>query len=120
MYNLFLDDIRKPKDIYKDDYEWQIVRTYDDFVDYIEENGLPKFVSFDHDLTIEHYCVSDGYLNNQYEDETGYDCLVWLCEYVKEHKLKLPKMKFHTASKGAFKYMNKYYAEFIKNHPELI
>jgi len=75
-YNLFLDDIRMPKDawIYPRRNEqkqiisgqsleqisgipndnWEIVRSYDQFVAMIEKNGIPDVVSFDHDLSEEH------------------------------------------------------------------
>ena len=58
MKKLFLDDVRIPFDcakymqptnlkyIYKDE-EWDIVRTYNDFVGYIEHFGLPALISFD-------------------------------------------------------------------------
>ena len=42
---LYLDDIRIPKT-----EGWVIVRTYDEFVNWITKNGLPEEVSFDHDL----------------------------------------------------------------------
>ena len=43
--------------------EFDIVRTYDDFVEYIKENGLPKFISFDNDLGLNENGViaPDGY-----------------------------------------------------------
>jgi len=49
---LFLDDIRTIEMIYDKsmESEFDIVRTYNDFVDYIEKNGLPDFISFDNDL----------------------------------------------------------------------
>lgn len=56
-YNLFLDDMRFPEDAFYytynpiyNTYEWEIVRTYDEFVKIIEEKGIPKKLSFDHDL----------------------------------------------------------------------
>ncbi len=59
---LFLDDERKPNDvlkyynndIYCDD-DWILVKNYTDFVDYISNNKMPKIISFDHDLSQEHY-----------------------------------------------------------------
>jgi hypothetical protein len=45
MKKLYLDDIRTPKT-----KGWDIVRSYDEFVKWIEENGLPDKLSFDHDL----------------------------------------------------------------------
>lgn len=66
-YNLFLDDIRDPSQAVLHDYgvslctcsgihhsEWVVVRSHDDFVHAIENNGLPNVVSFDHDLCFEH------------------------------------------------------------------
>lgn len=57
---LFLDDERDPP---RDGGNWHIVRSYDEFVNYINENGIPQHISFDHDL-------GDG--------KTGYDCVKWL------------------------------------------
>jgi hypothetical protein len=67
LYNLFLDDIRYPNGAYLYDKDvnlidatgiptnqWQIVRSYESFVRYINKNGLPDTVSFDHDLHFEH------------------------------------------------------------------
>ena len=58
-YNLFLDDVRNPKDCcqYMPDAkfyfnsEFVIVRNYDEFVNFIRKNGLPNIISFDHDLS---------------------------------------------------------------------
>ena len=58
---LFLDDYRMPIDcanyMYRKNVdcriyhkEWNIVRSYWQFVKWIEENELPDFISFDHDL----------------------------------------------------------------------
>lgn len=33
--------------------EFDIVRTYDEFVSYITENGLPSYISFDNDLGLD-------------------------------------------------------------------
>lgn len=64
---LFLDDIRKPADafIYEEriklldkththSCEWEIVRNYNDFCEFIDKFGIPEIVSFDHDLCEEH------------------------------------------------------------------
>ena len=52
MKKLFLDDIRTIDMIYDKsvESEFDIVRTYEEFVTYIEKNGLPPFISFDNDL----------------------------------------------------------------------
>ena len=114
MKRLFLDDIRTPHDcvsymkpidlryMYEDD-NWDIVRTYDDFVGYIEHFGLPDLISFDHDLADEHYSQSmyDGEFayNKQYEtfkEKTGYDCAKWLRSYCVENGLPYPTYLVHS------------------------
>jgi len=45
-YSLYLDDERDPKT----DRDWVVVRSYDEFVQTVEERGCPSYVSFDHDL----------------------------------------------------------------------
>jgi hypothetical protein len=44
-YKLYLDDLRTPKSD-----GWVVVRSYDEAVAYVEANGFPQAVSFDHDL----------------------------------------------------------------------
>ena len=114
MYNLFLDDIRHPYDItlYKQNkMDWVIVSSYEEFVDHIDKNGLPKFVSLDHDLTMEHYLngVSE---KSKFKTKTGYNALIWLCKYIEKNKLKIPEIKFHTANYIGMKMMDKYLYEF--------
>jgi len=43
--------------------EFDIVRSYDAFVEYIQEKGLPYFISFDNDLGLDHKgeLAPDGY-----------------------------------------------------------
>lgn len=52
---LFLDDIRSIGMVYPKTFEsdFDIVRSYDDFVAYITKNGLPDFISFDNDLGLD-------------------------------------------------------------------
>ena len=68
MKYLFLDDIRIPEDAYKytnnHDFiskKWDIVRSYDEFVEYITNKGLPRHIAFDHDLGSERRCPVKGY-----------------------------------------------------------
>jgi hypothetical protein len=94
-YNLFLDDFRNPEDAYEFRLNpvyllehWIIVCNYDEFINYIEQHGLPKIVSFDHDLGEEHYEKQLPY--DQYTEKTGYDCAKWLINYCIDHNKKLP------------------------------
>ena len=42
---LYIDDIRNPKTI-----GWNIKRTSQDAIDFMEVSGCPEYISFDHDL----------------------------------------------------------------------
>lgn len=114
MKKLFLDDIRVPFDCAKymrpddlkymyEDEQWDIVRTYNDFVGYIEHFGVPDLISFDHDLADEHYSpmMYDGSnvynrLYDEFKEKTGYDCAKWLCSYCSENGLPYPTYLVHS------------------------
>lgn len=52
-YQLFLDDERYPvlkKDNWVIATPWHIARNYDDAIWYVQNLGVPRFISFDHDL----------------------------------------------------------------------
>lgn len=106
-YKMYLDDIRDPVMTYPEtlNLQWCIVRSYTEFVDEIKTKGMPKFISFDHDLASEHYPImeKDGGLSNgnripyeTYRAKTGYDCAKWLVEYCMDRGLKLPICKVHS------------------------
>ena len=104
-YNLFLDDFRSLADAHCYTYEslyatkdWVIVRTYDEFVEYIKENGLPEMVSFDHDLADEHYDYQKD-INYDQIEKTGYHAAKWLINYCLDHELDVPtKILIHSAN----------------------
>ena len=62
---LFLDDLRTMDMVYDKSMEpeFDIVRTYADFVEYIQVNGLPELISFDNDLGLDESgnVAPDGY-----------------------------------------------------------
>lgn len=143
-YNLFLDDKRFPY-IEKDDltsdkdfndfisayhytfYEpfklekWVIARNYNQFVNIIIIKGVPKLISFDHDLGIEYYKITNLKNPNvdysKYQEKTGYDCAKWLCDYCQQHNIKFPEFYIHSMNNvGA---MNiKHYILNYKKHVE--
>lgn len=45
MTKLFIDDLRDPPN-----QGWIVKRNYNDAVKFIEQNGIPEIISFDHDL----------------------------------------------------------------------
>ena len=65
MKKLFLDDIRTVDMVYDKSIvsEFDVVRSYDEFVNYIHKNGLPDFISFDNDLGLDQHgeIAPDGY-----------------------------------------------------------
>lgn len=97
---LFLDDLRHPIDAYhytKQDIflrdDWEIVRNYHQFVSSILVEGLPEFISFDHDLADEDYLESDSH---EIPEKTGYGCAKWLINYCMDHNAELPKFFSHS------------------------
>lgn len=103
---LFLDDTRKPYDIfintidpdYENNSEWVIVSNFYEFINFIEKFGLPKLISFDHDLDIEHYLPEnqENIDYNLFKYNTGYDCAVWLLEYCNKNGFEIPNFKVHS------------------------
>ena len=104
MYNLFLDDIWVPEDVFN--YtgnpiflkeKWLIVRSYDEFVKTITELGIPDLVTFDHDLADIHYDVQEHVDEDYYDlcaaqnEKTGYHCAKWLINHCMDNELKLQK-----------------------------
>lgn len=83
---IYLDDVRTP--IEKDN--WVIVRSYDEFVEKINEIGLENIdmISLDHDLGD---TAMNEYFNNvspnykldydNIHEKTGYDCAKWLVNH---------------------------------------
>lgn len=126
MYNLFLDDIRKPENAFTytqnenyNDLNWIVVRSYDEFVKYIKLNGLPKICSFDHDLSDQHYnYLAENFDVNYdvYKEKTGYECVKWLCDYCMNNNEKLPECMYHTQNIIGHLNMSKYVENFEKFH----
>jgi hypothetical protein len=112
--NLFLDDFREPSDAANYMYSkslqeryrkepWRVARNYAQFVDLVESEGVPDFVSFDHDLGDEHYLLANARFAdwyNYYKDGdrefTGYDCAKWLINYCINNNYKLPQYAVHS------------------------
>lgn len=104
---LFLDDIRQPYEagnyMYPIDIrktyrleEWEIVRNYQEFCKWIEDNGIPYCVSFDHDLADIHYNPEYQRESFSYHEQTGYDCALFLIKYCIDNKLELPIYYCHS------------------------
>ena len=75
--NLYLDDIRQTPENFERVYD------YDEFVNFINKNGVPEFISFDHDLG---------------EGKTGFDCAKFLVDYCLDKRI--TKINFHVHSQN--------------------
>lgn len=111
-FHLFLDDERMPWHVTWvsiPDVPYQIVRDYEQFVATIENHGIPKFVTYDHDLSPEHYIVmnqevtayeyDDGNLKKTFHygaEPTGFECCKWFVNYCHENKLAHPPYEVHS------------------------
>lgn len=75
MKKLFLDDLRIVPNVFLS------VKSYFEFTEFILQNRLPDFISFDHDLG---------------EEKTGYDCAKWLVNFCMDNNLQLPEFSVHS------------------------
>jgi len=113
-YNLFLDDFRMPIDcknymneLRYETLEWVIVRTHEEFTDMLiskwKEGEFPELVSFDHDLTNEHYHPSMFNGVKEYEcyykgfsNPTGRRSAEFLVDFCSKNSIPLPEYLIHT------------------------
>ena len=75
MKKIYLDDVRTIPEGFIG------LRSFTEFITYIKANGLPDFISFDHDLGLQ---------------ESGYDCAKWLVAYCLDNEMKLPDFVVHS------------------------
>lgn len=105
---LYLDDARTPTQVLPGYMPWIVVRNFREFASFIMLNGIPDFISFDHDLHPEHYAPMQ-YWNGDYEywaanqkfkHETGLDCVKWLILWCENHpELKIENTSIHSFNK---------------------
>lgn len=108
---LWIDDIRNPfintegkVPAGSDNIEW--VLNYEQFVQWIEKFGLPKIISFDHDLADEHYTPKEYWDNyeeskkyqesKEYKEKTGVDSAKYLVDYCLDNSCELPVFHVHS------------------------
>ena len=91
---LYLDDLRPTPEGFARVYD------YAEFTKYILENGLPSFISFDHDLGL---------------GKTGYDCAKYLVEYCLNHHLEPPGYKVHSQNPVGKENFEKLLENFMNN-----
>ena len=123
---LYLDDVRTPKDPNNEWVDgipqWEVVRSYDEFVAHIQKNGLENYevISLDHDLgdtaMNEYYNnVRDNYKidYNNITEKTGLDCAKFLVAESMTKSIPLPQIYVHSAnpigSANIMGYINNYF-----------
>lgn len=74
MKKLFIDDLRTICDVYhcSETNDFDIARDFTSAIEYMQRNGCPKFISFDHDLGLE--CDSNGV------ELSGFAVVKWMVE----------------------------------------
>jgi len=95
---LYIDDERIPKT----DQNWIIVRSYDAATSYILQNGIPDYISFDHDLG---------------DSLNGYDIAKWLVNQELDGILTFPdefEFNVHSANPVGAKNINEYLIGYLK------
>ena len=103
---LWLDDYRNPFE-----NDWIVfspidkpfdviwIKSYSEFVNWIQQNGLPDGICFDHDLG---------------EEKTGYDCAKWLVEYCLDNKQRPPKYNIQSANPVGKENISGLFKSFLK------
>lgn len=106
MWKLFLDDERYPGDVYDNVHGWTIARNYHDAVWYVKTYGLPRYISFDHDLGSHTW--------------SGMDFTKWFCNHVMDNKLSLDKIGFsfyvHSQNPVGAENIRSYMNQFIRDY----
>jgi hypothetical protein len=116
-YALFIDDVRMPNVAYLygqrknlidesriPQGSWDIVRSYDEFADYIRKNGVPLTISFDNDLCEDHVkyyfeAVASGVFEwRGASPKMGIHCLELILNICKNNEMPLPKIFIHSAN----------------------
>jgi hypothetical protein len=147
-YALFLDDQRNPKDAWiyprrgdnnilidNNSLEqtsgipngiWEIVRNYDEFVAKIEESGVPRIVSFDHDLdesAVRHYMNEariTGFIDYfKIKEKTGLHCASYLIDRCLKTNTQFPHYFIHSANTIGTENIKNEIEEFLQRYPQL-
>lgn len=113
---LWLDDIRNPFENnwlvfspIEQPFEVSWVKSYKDFVHWIQLMGLPDGICFDHDLGYElpnDKIKSGNFIDtpigrmdaNAIINKTGMDCAKWLVEYCLDNNLPIPPYNIQSAN----------------------
>ena len=118
---IWIDDIRDPqesiwqnwikKNFGTNDFDITWIKSYKEFVDFVNKNGLPSNVSFDHDL---------GDVEDPDNEKTGYDCAKYIVDYCMDHNRDIPNYRIQSdngpGAENIDKYLQNYHKFYIKNN----
>lgn len=91
MVNIFLDDYRHPRknmagNPFYENRQWYVVKDYNQFVRMVTRltarGETIDAISFDHDLSEEHYQHMEVVPDGTFKEKTGYDAIKWLEEQI--------------------------------------
>lgn len=122
-YKLFLDDYRNPRDAtlaelgfgvkllektQTREFDWTVVRSYDEFVNIISKRGIPELVSFDNDLNNLHMqAYFESARTEEYNwkalSKTGIHCVLFLLDECKRRNMTFPPYYVHSVNHFARK-----------------
>ena len=145
-YRIYLDDVRTPvssNNEWVDGIpEWTVVRSYDEFVQKINEVGLEniELISLDHDLGDTAMAEWHKNVYHNYElnydnitEKTGMDCVKWLVNYFydnnpkrlemnrrdkKDYPINFPYVVVHSANPIGSANMMGYLNNFLMNESQ--
>lgn len=113
---VWIDDIRDPnepkwKNWIKrnspipdpDDIHW--VKSYNEFVNWVEKFGRPNCICFDHDL---------GDIGD-HQEKTGYDCAKYMVEWCMDNVVKFPEYAIQSDNTPGRENISKYIENFKKH-----
>lgn len=117
---VWIDDIRDPKEptwqnwIKKNfgtnDFDITWIKSYKEFVDFVDKNGLPSNISLDHDL---------GDVEDPDNEKTGYDCAKYIVDYCMDNDRDIPNYRIQSDNgpgrENIDKYLQNYHKFYIKN-----
>lgn len=96
------------------------IKTYRQFVKWIQKNGLPDAICFDHDISDFSYDIIGFlfYKRPLCKEKTGYDCAKWLVGYCMDNELALPKWNIQSSNVPGKENINgifQSYSKYFKN-----
>ena len=117
---VWIDDIRDPqestwqnwikKNFGTNDFDITWIKSYKEFVDFVDKNGLPSNVSLDHDL---------GDVEDPNNEKTGYDCAKYIVDYCMDNDRDIPNYRIQSDNgpgrENIDKYLQNYHKFYIKN-----